>query len=230
MFHGHSGVPPFMKKMFLKIPLLTTTLFPEIETMLAAWDWGSEPWIPLSLPSNQAPQLDIPFLPWDKPWLPKSPGLFGKQGKPLLADGEIPHGGCPAPYLLFLQLGRTSELLSSLLFVSCLSPNTWGDQTLHTFLGSDRLAEQGAELPEDGLSHVSHLSQALTALREHHRTCTIISSLLFDLSNIKIYKVPLGSFPLGIHFPFYLIFWMSLWLQWPVRSIRGRAQRTEILK
>ena len=55
--------------------------------MLAAWDGGSESWIPplVSKPGLTArPSLS---LSWDKPWLPQSLGVFGEQGNLLPRDG-----------------------------------------------------------------------------------------------------------------------------------------------
>ena len=55
--------------------------------MFAAWDWCSESWIPLLVP-KPGPTARPPLaLPWDKPWLPKSLRVFGKQGNLLPRDG-----------------------------------------------------------------------------------------------------------------------------------------------
>lgn len=129
-----SVVPP-LTKMFLKIPLLIETLFPEIAITWAVWDWGSEPRIPLFAPKPGATarqSLPTPEISLDSPSLSDCLGI---RGNLLPRDGEVPCGGCPALALPLLQLEWcTPELL--LFFISWRGPNTGGDKTLQTSLRS----------------------------------------------------------------------------------------------
>lgn len=135
-----SVVPPLMKTLFLKKnPLLIENVFPQIKILLAAWVWGSEPWIPLLAPKPGPTASHSLSLSWDKPRLPESLRVFGNQGDLPARDGEVPSGGCPAPALPFLQLRPLPAFLSLLLFLSCPSPGTWEDQPLLTSLRSGRL-------------------------------------------------------------------------------------------
>lgn len=146
-----SVVPPLVKKMFLKIPLLTETLFPEIEIMLAAWGWGSEPWIPFLVPKPGAAARQtlspLPFSPEISLDFPSLWDCLGTRANLLPRDGVVQHGGYLASALPFLPLGPMLELLSLPLSLCCQSLSTWEDQTLQTSLRSGWLLE-GAKLPK----------------------------------------------------------------------------------
>lgn len=105
-----SVVPP-LTKMFLKIPLLIETLFPEIAITWAVWDWGSEPWIPLFAPKPGATarhSLPTPEISLGPPSLSDCLGI---KGNLLPRAGEVPCGGCPALPVLQLECCTPALLL-----------------------------------------------------------------------------------------------------------------------